>query len=121
MYKRQEYYLYNAVVGGEITTVKVAAGAFAGVGNDTSNYVRQEPDYNSKGVITGFAHGLTGYTEYNQYNGNGGCTGALSQGIWKLSGDYTIGIGGIKASNSIRLTVANNAEIFYVCLSLIHI
>ena len=106
-----EYYLYNAVVGGDITTVRVATGAtnFANVGDQNANYVLQDPQYNSKGVITGFNGTLSGYTVYNQYNGDLG-----GQGIWKLSGAYTIGLGGSKASASTRLTVASDAKMFYI-------
>ena len=51
-----QYYLYNAVVDDEITTVKVKAAQDAGsvvlAGNDTVNQVVTNADYNNKGLLT---------------------------------------------------------------------
>ena len=52
------------------------------------------------------------YRVYNQYTGAN--VGTKTEGIWKLSGTYTIGIGGSRASDSTRLTVADNAQMYYI-------
>ena len=103
-----DYYLYNAVVGGEITTVRVAASvAESGFdGGDKKNVVFQNPDYNNKNIVTDFDAIGSGYSVV----ANG------TTGIWKLSGAYTIGIGGSRASQSTRYTVASDAKMFYIDL-----
>ena len=108
-----DYYLYNAVVGGTVQQVKVATDAFAGAGVDTANYILQSPVYNNKDIITSFSGNVTDdYRVYNQYTGAN--VGTKTEGIWKLSGTYTIGIGGSRASDSTRLTVADNAQMYYI-------
>ena len=113
-----DYYLYNAVVGGVVKQVKVATGAFTGAGDDTANYILQNPTYNNKDIITSIGD-VSGndYAVYDQYMkaaNRESLTTAEQQGIWKLSGAYTIGIGGSRASDSIRLTVASNAQMYYI-------
>ena len=98
-----DYYVYNAVVGGEITTVRVSDSVSVGSfdGGEETNVVFQSPVRNNKGIITS-ASAVTGYTS------------VTDTGIWKLSGTYTIGIGGDRASESVRYTVASDANMYYI-------
>ena len=102
-----QYYLYNAVVDDEITTVKVKAVQDAGsvvlAGNDTTNQVVTNADYNNKGLLTS-ADAISG-SDYTTLTG---------VGVWKLSGSYSIGLSGTTASASIRYTVASDAKMYYI-------
>jgi hypothetical protein len=102
-----QYYLYNAVVDDEITTVKVKAAQDAGsvvvAGNDTVNQVVTNADYNNKGLLTS-ADSISA-SDYTTLTGTG---------VWKLSGSYSIGLGGTTASASVRYTVASDAKMYYI-------
>ena len=95
-----DYYLYNAVVSGKVTQVKVDANLTVGSfdGGDETNFLIQSPVTNNKGIITSAT----------------AASSISATGIWKLSGEYTIGLGGNRASESVRYTVASNADMFYV-------
>ena len=100
-----DYFKYNAVVNGEITTVKVADDATVA---DPSALVGMYKSYstNSKGIITKL-NALTGYTtgENKEY-----LTGT---GISKTSADYTVTLG-TKAGPNATITVDDDAKIYYV-------
>ena len=102
-----QYYLYNAVVDDEITTVKVKAAQDAGsvvlAGNDTVNQVVTNADYNNKGLLT--SADAISTSDYTTLKGTG---------VWKLSGSYSIGLGGTTASASVRYTVASDAKMYYI-------
>ena len=102
-----QYYLYNAVVDDEITTVKVKAAQDAGsvvvAGNDTVNQVVTNADYNNKGLLTSADDIST--SDYTTLKGTG---------VWKLSGSYSIGLNGTTASASVRYTVASDAKMYYI-------
>jgi len=102
-----QYYLYNAVVDDEITTVKVKAAQDAGsvvlAGNDTVNQVVTNADYNNKGLLT--SADAISTSDYTTLTGTG---------VWKLSGSYSIGLGGTTASASVRYTVASDAKMYYI-------
>ena len=106
-----QYYLYNAVVDDEITTVKVKAAQDAGsvvvAGNDTVNQVVTNADYNNKGLLTS-ADNISS-TDYDRIDVSDHGTG-----VWKLSGSYSIGLGGTTASASVRYTVASDAKMYYI-------
>ena len=106
-----QYYLYNAVVDDEITTVKVKAAQDAGsvvlAGNDTVNQVVTNADYNNKGLLTS-ADNISS-TDYDRIDVSDHGTG-----VWKLSGSYSIGLGGTTASASTRYTVASDAKMYYI-------
>ena len=100
------YYTYNAVVGGEITTVKVAADAtgLADTGADV-NGVYQNPSYNNKNMIKSLT-GVGGKYRVVELN---------TAGIWRLDGKYTVGLNSTTtAAASTRYTVAKNADIFRI-------
>ena len=100
-----QYYVYNAVVDGKITTVKVdnlATGDIR-VNDDSKNFVYENVQYNSKGTIITSGDNVT--TSYDE---------KAFTGIWKLSGEYTIGLGGLKASASTRYTVATDAKMYLI-------
>ena len=106
-----QYYLYNAVVDDEITTVKVKAvqdtGSVVLAGNDTVNQVVTNADYNNKGLLTS-ADNISS-TDYDRIDVSDHGTG-----VWKLSGSYSIGLGGTTASASTRYTVASDAKMYYI-------
>ena len=99
------YYVYNAVVDGKITTVKVsydATGLSAGV---ETNRVYQNVKYNNKGTIATGGATVTGYDVVEDN----------TTGIWKLSGEYTIGLNSTTtAAASTRYTVASDAKMYLV-------
>ena len=99
------YYVYNAVQDGEITTVKVAANAVnlddpTFVAGDDSNMVFTNVQTNNKGIIT----------SVNNVDTYGTMLDIPATGIWKLSGEYTVGLGAAKD----RLTVATDAKIYRI-------
>lgn len=99
------YYVYNAVRDGEITTVKVAADAVnlddpTFDPGDDSNMVFTNVQTNNKGIIT----------SVNDVDTYGTMYAWSATGIWKLSGEYTVGLGASKQ----RMTVATDAKIFRI-------
>ena len=98
------WYSYNAVVDGEVTTVKVKQGnTDIGVGGYTkSNVVVSNVQYNNKDLITSASTTLTGYTTI--------ASSGTNVGVHKLSGTYTIGLG----TGKVRYTVASDAKMFIV-------
>ena len=99
------YYVYNAVVDGEITTVKVSYDANTLDAGVESNRVYQNVKYNNKGTI---ATGGASVTTYDVVEDN-------STGIWKLNGAYTIGLNSTTtASASTRYTVASDAKMYLI-------
>ena len=112
----KEYYTYNAVVGGEITTVKLLASQVGGYmvgkeGDDSKNYVFQNPSYNNKNMIKDSTQISDDYVAGNRYTLKENYTA----GIWKLSGKYTIGLNSTTtASASVRYTVATDAKIYRI-------
>ena len=94
-----QYYEFNAVNGdGEITTVKVDADT-ANV-STSANGAFTNVKTNSKNIITAvdLADNSDTYEEINE------------NGIWKLSGKYTIGLGADKD----RYTVATDAKMYRI-------
>ena len=103
------YYKYNAVVNGEITTVKIADDASTAVltpGAKTN--VIFNSISTSKGMITGStAYAGDGVTTIK--------TESYAYGVKKLSGEYTIGIyTGANNTGLVRWTVAKDANIYLV-------
>ena len=99
------YYVYNAVVDGEITTVKVSYDANTLGAGVESNRVYQNVKYNNKGTI---ATGGATVTTYDVVENN-------STGIWKLNGAYTIGLhSNTTAAASTRYTVASDAKMYLI-------
>ena len=102
------WYSYNAVVDGEITTVKVKGGTnVTAAGTDggytKTNVVGTNFKYNNKNLVTGVTLPSSGtLNSYTVYTGN--------DGVHKLSGAYTIGLGASKT----RYTVASDAKMFIV-------
>ena len=102
------WYSYNAVVDGEITTVKVKGGTnVTAAGTDggytKTNVVGTNFKYNNKNLVTGVTLPSSGtLNSYTVYTGN--------DGVYKLSGAYTIGLGASKT----RYTVASDAKMFIV-------
>ena len=99
------YYTYNAVVDGEITTVKVKDIQDAGSGvnaGSKANQVVTNAQYTNKNLLKDATTTLTGYTMLTSSAGN--------YGVWKLSGTYTIGLGASKD----RETVATDAKMFII-------
>ena len=99
------YYVYNAVVDGKITTVKVSYDATTLDAGVETNRVYQNVKYNNKGTI---ATGGATVTGYDVVENN-------TTGIWKLSGEYTIGLhSSTTASASTRYTVASDAKMYLI-------
>ena len=101
------WYSYNAVVDGEITTVKVKGGTNVTAGTDggytKTNVVGTNFKYNNKNLVTGVTLPSSGtLNSYTVYTGN--------DGVYKLSGAYTIGLGASKT----RYTVASDAKMFII-------
>ena len=101
------WYSYNAVVDGEITTVKVKGGTNVTNGSDggytKTNVVGTNFKYNNKNLVTGVTLPSSGtLNSYTVYTGN--------DGVYKLSGAYTIGLGASKT----RYTVASDAKMFII-------
>ena len=111
------WYSYNAVVDGEITTVKVKGGTNVTTGSDggytKTNVVGTNFKYNNKNLVTGVtlpsSGTLNSYTVI-ETNNSTTATYAATTGVYKLSGAYTIGLGASKA----RYTVASDAKMFIV-------
>ena len=102
-----QYYEYNAVVDGKITTVKVDRYATGiAVNNDSRNFVYENVKYNNKGTI--ITAGSTVSTDYDVVEN-------YTTGIWKLNGEYTIGLDSTTtASASTRYTVATDAQMYLI-------
>ena len=101
------WYSYNAVVDGEITTVKVKGGTNVTAGTDggytKTNVVGTNFKYNNKNLVTGVTLPSSGtLNSYTVYTG--------TDGVYKLSGAYTIGLGASKT----RYTVASDAKMFII-------
>ena len=99
------WYSYNAVVDGEITTVKVKGGNpdIGNAGYTKDNVVGTNFKYNNKNLVTGATLPSSGMlNSYTVYAGD--------DGVHKLSGAYTIGLGASK----IRYTVASDAKMFVI-------
>ena len=99
------WYSYNAVVDGEITTVKVKGGNpdIGTAGYTKDNVVGTNFKYNNKNLVTGATLPSSGkLNSYTVYTG--------SDGVHKLSGAYTIGLGASKT----RYTVASDAKMFVI-------
>ena len=99
------WYSYNAVVDGEITTVKVKGGNpdIGTAGYTKDNVVGTNFKYNNKNLVTGATLPSSGMlNSYTVYTG--------SDGVHKLSGAYTIGLGASKT----RYTVASDAKMFVI-------
>ena len=99
------WYSYNAVVDGEITTVKVKGGNpdIGDAGYTKANVVGTNFKYNNKNLVTSATLPSSGtLNSYTVYTGN--------DGVYKLSGAYTIGLGASKT----RYTVASDAKMFII-------
>ena len=99
------WYSYNAVVDGEITTVKVKGGNpdIGNAGYTKDNVVGTNFKYNNKNLVTGATLPSSGMlNSYTVYTGD--------DGVHKLSGAYTIGLGASKT----RYTVASDAKMFVI-------
>ena len=103
------YYKYNAVVNGEITTVKIADDAStAGLTPGAKTNVIFNSISTSKGMITNStAYAGDGVTTIK--------TESYAFGVKKLSGEYTIGIYTAAGNTGlVRWTVAKDANIYLV-------
>ena len=109
------WYSYNAVVDGEVTTVKVKQGnTDIGVGGYTDkDVVVSNVQYNNKDLAKSAttAAKVNPTDDYNTLNGYYVITDTEDGvGVHKLSGTYTIGLGTSKD----RYTVASDAKMFIV-------
>ena len=98
------FYSYNAVVDGEITTVKVRGDAtnMVGGGYTKNNVIGTNFRTNNRGLVTSVDLPIGGVLNgYNVLNGTG---------VHKLSGTYTIGLNAAKD----RYTVASDAKMFTI-------
>ena len=109
------YYEYQAVVNGEITTVKVDYAK----GKDLKGLYKWY-NVDSKGVITGLPTGTNnGFGDaYDAQDKTDGYMDA-GQGIAKTSQDYTVildtlTVSGVRTGKKLAVTVAEKAQIFYV-------
>ena len=104
-----EYYRYNAVVNGEITTVKV---------EDTATTAGLVPGANTNAIFNSISVKDGMITNSTQYAGDGVNTikaESYAFGLKKLSGEYTVGI--YTAANNhglIRMTLAKDVNIYLV-------
>ena len=109
------WYSYNAVVDGEITTVKVKGGNpdIGTAGYTKANVVGTNFKYNNKNLVTGAtlpSSGMLNSYTVIETNSSNSTTYAATTGVYKLSGAYTIGLGASKA----RYTVASDAKMFII-------
>ena len=109
-----DYFEYNAIVDGKITTVKVKDAA----GADSLNGLYKNYSTNNKGYITGvdtyvpFDNTTADKQAINGKGTNGG------EGIDKTSKEYTISVGYSKVNDKVSykytITVDDNAKIYFV-------
>ena len=100
------FYSYNAVVDGEITTVKVRGGTSLTGGSDggytKTNVIGTNFRTNNRGLVTNVDLPVSGVlNSYSVLTGTG---------VHKLSGTYTIGLNAAKD----RYTVASDAKMFTI-------
>jgi len=104
-----EYYRYNAVVNGEITTVKV---------EDTATTAGLVPGANTNAIFNSISVKDGMITNSTQYAGDGVNTikaESYAFGLKKLSGEYTVGIyTGANNTGLIRMTLAKDVNIYLV-------
>ena len=104
-----EYYRYNAVVNGEITTVKVEKTATTAglVPGEKTNAI-----FNSISVKDGM---ITNSTAYAGDGVNTIKAESYAFGLKKLSGEYTVGIyTGANNTGLIRMTLAQDVKVYLV-------
>ena len=104
-----EYYRYNAVVNGEITTVKV---------EDTATTAGLVPGANTNAIFNSISVKDGMITNSTQYAGDGVNTikaESYAFGLKKLSGEYTVGIyTGANNTGLIRMTLAQDVKVYLV-------
>ena len=118
-YDGKTYYTYNAVVDGEITTVDVLS-TVPNAGQDF-NGVYTKLEYNNNGMVKGMSAVNPG--DYDvimdkdtdvKFTNSGSDVVLAATGVWKLTGKYTVGLGGATAATSTRYTVSDSAKMYYV-------
>ena len=107
-----QYYTYNAVVNGQITTVKVDAGTDMDVsGVMTDGKLNNGVNNALFSGVTTSDDIITGLTAYNTNAGQNPYTDD-AKGTVKVSGDNTLGFG---TGSSIQyFTAANDCKVFYI-------
>ena len=120
-----DYFEYTAVDGKEIKTIKVDSTAKVNGTDRSSKWIKanvgglyKSCSVNSKGIITSLTTYADKYTGSTPYDGENTCYIAGQVGIDKTSKEYTVKIGlkdnGGKVSYRYTLTVADDADIYYV-------
>ena len=115
--KDGDYYEYQAVVNGEVKTVKVDQDL-----DKTLNGMYKNYSVDKYGIITKVStDGLHGYVRFATGEGKTGKEYLVGQGIDKVSADYTVLLDtenhdpdGKNYDTNYTITVADDAKIFYV-------
>ena len=115
--KDGDYYEYQAIVNGEVKTVKVDQDL-----DKTLNGMYKNYSVDKYGIITKVStDGLHGYVRFATGEGKTGKEYLVGQGIDKVSADYTVLLDtenhdpdGKNYDTNYTITVADDAKIFYV-------
>ena len=110
--KDGDYFEYQAIVNGEVQTVKVDESLGKNLNGMYKNY-----SVDKYGVITKVStNGANGYTAFTDGEGDSGKEYLTGAGIDKISADYTVLLDTVnhKDNANYTITVADDAKIFYV-------
>ena len=110
--KDGDYFEYQAIVNGEVQTVKVDESLGKNLNGMYKNY-----SVDKYGVITKVStNGANGYTAFSDGEGDSGKEYLTGAGIDKISADYTVLLDTVnhKDNANYTITVADDAKIFYV-------
>ena len=110
--KDGDYFEYQAIVNGEVQTVKVDEKLGKNLNGMYKNY-----SVDKYGVITKVStNGANGYTAFSDGEGDSGKEYLTGAGIDKISADYTVLLDTVnhKDNANYTITVADDAKIFYV-------
>ena len=110
--KDGDYFEYQAIVNGEVQTVKVDEKLGKNLNGMYKNY-----SVDKYGVITKVStNGANGYTAFSDGEGDSGKEYLTGAGIDKISADYTVLLDTVnhKGNANYTITVADDAKIFYV-------
>ena len=110
--KDGDYFEYQAIVNGEVKTVKVDQDL-----DKTLNGMYKNYSVDKYGIITKVStNGANGYTAFSDGEGDSGKEYLTGAGIDKISADYTVLLDTVnhKDNANYTITVADDAKIFYV-------
>ena len=110
--KDGDYFEYQAIVNGEVQTVKVDEKLGKNLNGMYKNY-----SVDKYGVITKVStNGANGYVAFTDGEGDSGKEYLTGAGIDKISADYTVLLDTVnhKDNANYTITVADDAKIFYV-------